>query len=63
MPAVTRDQKIRLGSGDAIKDTVIWGVACQGLRESWWINQGGDADNPKRRPRNTFSIPSKIRAC
>ena len=63
MPPVTRDQKIRLGSGDTGENLVIGRVACQGLRESWWINQAGDADNPKRRPRNTFSIPSKIRAC
>ena len=63
MPPVPGDKKISFRCGDAIKDAVIRRVACQGIRESWWINQGGDADNPKRRPRNTFSIPSKIRAC
>ena len=63
MTPIAGHEKVSLGSGNTIQDAVIWGVACQGLRESWWINQGGDADNPKRRPRNTFSIPSKIRAC
>ena len=63
MAPVPGDKKISFCSGNAIKDAVIGRVARQGIRESWWINQAGDANNPKRRPRNTFSIPSKIRAC
>ena len=60
MPPVTRDEKIRLGSGDTGENLVIRRVARSGFRNTWWIDQGGNCRQTRQSTSNTRRVPIEL---